>query len=136
MASEIVFNVIPGDQGQKVMVAHCDDEKSKPYSSAQADFVRLHGCPLADLDLNTTEASFGSRAALFPDSFINSLRRTDFGRNESRHHFDVCKVLSGPLEGLEIVAFGTNKKRRQRALAVGLVRSTLSATWTDDVTQR
>ena len=127
MDSEVVFSVIPGDQRQKVMVIHCDDEKSKLYSSAQADFVKIHGCRLADLDLDVTESSFGKRAALFSESFINSIRKTDCGRNESRHNFDVCRVRSGPLEGLEIVAVGTNKKRRQRALAVGLVLSTLSA---------
>ena len=43
MDSEVVFSVIPGDQQQKVMVIHCDDEKSKLYSSAQADFVKMQG---------------------------------------------------------------------------------------------
>ena len=28
MDSEVVFSVIPGDQRQKVMVIHCDDEKA------------------------------------------------------------------------------------------------------------
>ena len=116
-----------GDQRQNVMVVQCDDEKSELYSSAQADIVKIHGCSIADLGLDVTESSFGKRAALFSESVITSLRKTDCGRNESRHHFDVCRVRSGPLEGWENVAVGTNKKLRQRALAVGLVLSTLSA---------
>ena len=77
-----------------------------------------------------------------PNLLLTAYGKTDCGRNESRHHFDVCRVRSGPLEGLEIVAVGTNKKRRQRALALGLVLSTLSACATsrsslsDDITHR
>ena len=59
MDSEVVVSVIPRHQRQKVMVIHCDDEKSKLYSSAQADIVKIYGCSIAVLDLDVTESSFG-----------------------------------------------------------------------------
>ena len=51
MDSEVVVSVIPGDQQQKAMVIHCDDERSKLYSSAQADFEKFMGAVLQILTL-------------------------------------------------------------------------------------
>ena len=116
----MIFHLLPNGQGGEVLASFCDEESSSPFNRSAQDMQSTLGCALKDLDANSVDGSFGSRAHTFPPLLIESLRQAD-GLHQSRYHFAWLKVRSGILEGAEVLGVGSTRKRRERALQVALL---------------